>query len=96
MYQVRGGLRLAMNHLLEQERMDGERDEVVEAQPNPGSSEAVRQGCKCPVMDNNYGQGVWMGAYGRQWWRSSDCLLHGQPSPRAAVNEMERGKGECS
>jgi hypothetical protein len=25
--------------------------------PNPGSPEALDLGCKCPVMDNHYGQG---------------------------------------
>jgi len=25
--------------------------------PNPGSDEAKKQGCLCPVMDNNHGEG---------------------------------------
>ena len=25
--------------------------------PNPGSAEALKSGCTCPVMDNHYGQG---------------------------------------
>lgn len=26
--------------------------------PNPGSDEAVAEGCTCPVIDNGYGRGV--------------------------------------
>lgn len=25
--------------------------------PNPGSDEAVKEGCTCPRMDNSYGKG---------------------------------------
>jgi hypothetical protein len=34
-------------------------EEPVSDKPNPGSSEAIKQGCECPVMDN---------------WRGSDEL----------------------
>ena len=27
--------------------------------PNPGSSEAIKAGCTCPVMDNRNGNGVY-------------------------------------
>lgn len=40
----------------------------------PGSDEALRKGCRCPVLDNAYGRGV-MGA-GRDWYISGDCPLH--------------------
>lgn len=26
--------------------------------PNPGSNEAIDQGCTCPVLDNAHGRGV--------------------------------------
>jgi hypothetical protein len=29
--------------------------------PNPGTEEAIKQGCKCPVLDNHHGRGVLMG-----------------------------------
>lgn len=29
--------------------------------PNPGSPEAIKAGCTCPVMDNRRGQGVLSG-----------------------------------
>jgi len=25
--------------------------------PTPGSDEAIKKGCKCPVLDNGYGKG---------------------------------------
>ena len=34
-------------------------DEIT---PNPGSQEAVSQGCKCPRMDNAHGRG-YMGGF---------------------------------
>ncbi len=43
-----------------------------EAVPNPGSEEAVKAGCRCPVIDNHYGKGT---PYG--FWMSEDCPLHG-------------------
>ena len=41
--------------------------------PNPGGDEANEQGCICPVLDNNHGQG----ADGGYWWITRDCPLHG-------------------
>ena len=29
--------------------------------PNPGSDEAIRLGCVCPVMDNGHGRGSYYG-----------------------------------
>lgn len=42
--------------------------------PNPGSSEALDQGCRCPVLDNSHGIG-YLGVPGR-WAYSGDCPLH--------------------
>ena len=45
--------------------------------PNPGSTEAIEQGCKCPVLDNNHGTGLPYGKDGElTFWYSSDCPLH--------------------
>jgi len=45
---------------------------------NPGSDEANKQGCTCPVMDNGYGYGS--GTFNDDgkplWWISSDCPIH--------------------
>ncbi len=40
--------------------------------PNPGSNEAVKKGCLCPVYDNNMGQGLPDGNF----WISEGCPLH--------------------
>jgi hypothetical protein len=44
--------------------------------PNPGSIEAVKLGCTCPVMDNEYGEGIDMGIGENVFWISSDCPIH--------------------
>lgn len=46
--------------------------------PNPGSKEAVEQGCTCPIVDNHYGAGVVMkeGEKPAFWYRST-CPMHG-------------------
>lgn len=49
-----------------------------EAKPNPGSPEAVAQGCTCPVIDNHYGKGVPVGKDGAPlFWCSEKCPMHG-------------------
>jgi len=42
--------------------------------PNPGSDEAVKLGCTCPVLDNAHGGG----ALGKpdQFWVTEGCPLH--------------------
>jgi hypothetical protein len=42
--------------------------------PNPGTKEATRSGCKCPVIDNNYGKG-YMGQE-NVFVYSMDCPIH--------------------
>ena len=44
-------------------------------EPNPGSDEAIAQGCSCPVMDNGHGRG-WQGGPG--FVISTGCPLHGE------------------
>lgn len=47
--------------------------------PNPGSDEAIKRGCKCPVIDNHHGEGVPIGKDGAPlFWISEKCPLHGQ------------------
>ena len=44
--------------------------------PNPGSDEALDQGCTCPVLDNGHGRGV--GDPDSPWfWTARDCPIHG-------------------
>lgn len=52
--------------------------------PNPGSSEAVRQGCLCPILKNNRGREVpWPGV----WWVNAHCPLHGPTRPEESPDE---------
>ena len=43
--------------------------------PNPGSEEAIKLGCSCPCMDNNYGiNGSYYGE--GKWIIMADCPIH--------------------
>jgi hypothetical protein len=42
--------------------------------PTPGSDEAIKQGCTCPVMDNHYGKGAY--GDGKVFWYSETCPIH--------------------
>ena len=47
--------------------------------PNPGSDEARKLGCRCPVLDNNHGRTPPWPPDG--WWIDEKCLIHAsQPS----------------
>lgn len=49
--------------------------------PNPGSDEAIKQGCKCPVLDNARGKGMYGGVKDSDgnilFWIHAECPLHG-------------------
>lgn len=45
--------------------------------PNPGSDEAIKMGCECPVMDNCHGRGFPRGNE-QSFWINSDCPIHGE------------------
>jgi hypothetical protein len=52
--------------------------------PNPGSDEAIEQGCTCAVSDNAHGRGFpWPHTDGLDpnqcpcFWTTEDCPLHG-------------------
>ena len=49
--------------------------------PNPGSDEAIKLGCKCPVLDNAHGNGCGLIDNGKPlFWINSNCHLH-NPNP---------------
>lgn len=54
-----------------------EKKKIMEA-PNPGSKEAQEQGCICPVVDNNYGEGFAWGKGKKCFWMTDGCPLHRQ------------------
>ena len=46
--------------------------------PNPGSQEAIKLGCTCPVIDNHYGEGAYNDESGMPlFWMNDDCPVHG-------------------
>ena len=69
-------------------------DLVVMPKPNPGSCEAIKKGCLCPVLDNHHGEGY----RGRKdvFIRNGDCPLHDkkwltQLQDRESLRRAERG-----
>lgn len=55
--------------------------------PNPGSDEALRQGCTCPVLDNGHGDEE-LGRI-RGFWINAECPLHGVKNTlEGAVNAV--------
>lgn len=47
--------------------------------PNPGSPEAVKMGCECPVMDNCRGRGAGSSRDSDNpvFWINGACPIHG-------------------
>lgn len=45
--------------------------------PNPGSDEAVKAGCQCPVLDNARGRGIPWGGQ-TVFYVDETCPLHGR------------------
>lgn len=65
----------------------------TDAVPNPGSDEAVRQGCSCPVLDNARGLG-WLGS--GQFWISLGCPVHCPAlRDRDSQKEKEENHGQA-
>ena len=55
--------------------------------PNPGSKEAIRQGCVCPILDNAHGQGI---KNGTQFWINSECPIHGKEAYNKAIESIPK------
>jgi hypothetical protein len=51
--------------------------------PNPGSDEALDQGCTCAVLDNNHGRFAPWADDG--WWITEGCPVHDPPRDPAEV-----------
>ena len=48
---------------------------MKETAPNPGSIEALSQGCTCPIIDNHYGEGIILDEKVSHWIIKG-CPLH--------------------
>lgn len=55
--------------------------------PNPGSDEALSQGCRCPVLDNAHGRGSMYGE--GTFWVNALCPLHGHRRPAPDTESQE-------
>jgi len=51
-------------------------DNLKEPTPNPGTNEAIRAGCTCPVLDNYYGKGIPMVDGKIVFWYTEGCPIH--------------------
>ena len=61
--------------------------------PNPGSDEAVRQGCTCPVLDNSHGRGARVSTEGEVlFWFTSGCPVH-SVTPEAKEGDSDAREG---
>lgn len=49
---------------------------MSEYELNPGSDEALEEGCSCPVLDNSHGKGI--KHQEEEFWVNFDCPLHGE------------------
>jgi hypothetical protein len=75
----------------------GEREENIFEEPtapNPGSPEAVEQGCSCPVLDNAHGAGIGNGSF----VFAAGCPLHRAEIERVTESrrKRERELGEAA
>lgn len=54
-----------------------ETETITKVIPNPGSEEALNDGCVCPVIDNHYGKGF---SYENDdtphFWYTGGCPVH--------------------
>ena len=55
---------------------------MSDRQLNPGSDEAIKAGCRCPVLDNEHGAGYMGGVTDKETGETifvtrGDCPLHG-------------------
>jgi hypothetical protein len=58
-------------------------DDATPWQHEPGSPQAVRQGCTCSQARNNGGKGE-LQADGYHWFPSIDCPIHGLAAAKRA------------
>lgn len=64
---------------------------ATERAPNPGSDEALAQGCICAVLDNDHGRRAPWPPDG--WWITEGCPVH-TPSSAQAGDNQDKEEGE--
>jgi len=55
--------------------------------PDPGTEEAAKLGCTCPIIDNHYGAG-YHGEAGVYMY-SGDCPIHHLPDPSRVLEALK-------
>ena len=55
--------------------MDEPTGNLENIKPAPGTLEAEKLGCTCPVLDNGHGRGI-PGSHGRHFWITGGCPIH--------------------
>lgn len=65
--------------------MSNHKYQFASDEPNPGSDEAVKKGCQCPVLDNGHGKGSGWGP--DTFWINQACPLHGDPETAKGIKQ---------
>lgn len=60
--------------------------------PNPGSQDAIDQGCTCPVLDNRHGKGAYLRG-DNVFWIDATCPIHGDDSEWEKKRTAEKKRG---
>jgi hypothetical protein len=71
--------------------MAGKLKPILEKKPYaPGTTEAIRIGCKCPVGKNNAGAGAYINPEGNPvFWFNKDCPIHGAAKSISPDTELK-------
>lgn len=55
---------------------------MADSLPNPGSDDALKLGCQCPVLDNGHGKDDFAPYYAEDgspgFWMTPECPIHGE------------------
>lgn len=60
--------------------------------PYPGSSQAIKQGCQCPILDNEHGRGYLGDGHNYGWVVSGDCPMHGEKEDETSTENTTKTK----
>ena len=57
--------------------------------PNPGSVEALKKGCQCPIVDNCHGRGISIKGE-VVFWVNDNCSVHGSLTEIKVPKELKK------
>lgn len=61
-------------------------NDTTNTAPNPGTEEAIIQGCTCPIIDNCFGDGI-PSRGGRLFYYTVGCPVHSPVDPTDVAKE---------